>query len=176
MVTRPRGARLAAVVAAVVGLAGCTSSAPAPATTSNAAPGSSAASGSSAAAADPATTRAIAKAYASFFDSKAPLAVTERYLQHGTEFKAALIAQSHNPQAAGLSAHVTKVTLLSTNSAAVHFNLLSGGKVLLPNSPGNAAREDGQWKVAAKTFCELVQLTGHPPAACNDPKITDLPG
>lgn len=146
-------------------LCGCSSS-------GNSSPSGAVSSGT---AADPATTRAIAHAYASFFDPKAPLAVTEQYLQHGPELKAALITQSHNPQAPSLSARVTTVRLLSPDSASVRFDLLSNGKPLLPNTPGYAAREDGRWKVAAKTFCGLVQLTGHPPAVCSDPKIVDLP-
>jgi hypothetical protein len=168
VMSRPRGARRAGaalVAAALLGVGGCSSS-------GSSSPSSATPSGTPA---DPATTKAIAHAYAAFFDPKASLAVAERYLQHGAELKTALIAQSHNPQAHGLSARVTKVTLLSPNSAAVRFDLLSGGKSLLSDNPGNAAREGGQWKVAAKTFCDLVGLTGHPPAACSDPKITDLP-
>lgn len=150
--------------AALVALCSCSSS--------GASPSTRASSGTTA---DPVTTKAIMQAYASFFDPKAPIDVTEQYLQHGSELKSALVTQSHNPQAPGLSAWVTKVTLLSPNSAAVRFDLMSNGKPMLPDTPGNAAREDGRWKVAAKTFCSLVQLTGHPPAACSDPKITDLP-
>lgn len=171
VVTRPRGALCAGAAVAAAGLmvlAGCSSSGPAGAS-------STGASRSSGTPADPATTKAIATAYASFFDPRASIAVTERYLQHGAELKSAVQAQSHNPQASGLSARVTKVTLLSPNSAAVRFDLLSGGKPLLPNTPGNAARENGQWKVAAKTFCDLVRLTGHPPAACSDPNVLALP-
>jgi hypothetical protein len=138
--------------------------------------GSPSTSQTSGAAADPATTRAIAQAYTAFFDPKASLTTAEQNLQHGAVFKAALLAQAHNGQAqGGLSARVTTATLLSPNSASVHFDLLAAGKPLLSDTPGNAAREDGRWKVAAETFCQLVQLTGHPPAACSDPKITDLP-
>ncbi len=164
------------IAAAAMALSGCSSSG-SPAASSGPA-GTTAVQGTSTAsgtAADPATTKAIAKAYSSFFDPKASLAVAEQNLQHGPLLKAALLAQAHNSQAQGLSARVTAVTVLSPDSAAVHFDLLSGGKPLLPDTPGNAVREDGRWKVAARTFCALVQLTGHPPAACSDPKITDLP-
>jgi hypothetical protein len=91
-------------------------------------------------------------------------------------FKAALLAQANNAQAqGGLTARVTSATLLSPNSASVHFDLLAAGKPLLSDTPGNAARENGRWKVAAKTFCQLIGLTGHPAGPCNDPKITALP-
>ncbi len=91
-------------------------------------------------------------------------------------FKAALLAQANNAQAqGGLTARVTSATLLSPNSASVHFDLLAAGKPLLSDTPGNAARENGRWKVAAKTFCQLIGLAGHPAGPCNDPKITALP-
>jgi hypothetical protein len=138
--------------------------------------GSPATSGTGGAAADPATTAAIAQAYTAFFNPKASLAVAEQNLQHGPVFKAALLAQAHNSQAqGGLTARVTSATLLSPNSASVHFDLLAAGKPLLSNTPGNAARENGRWKVAAETFCQLIGLTGHPAGPCNDPKITALP-
>ncbi len=147
-----------------------------PSTGSTSAGGSPSASGTGGSPADAATTKSIAQAYSAFFNPKASLAVAEQNLQHGTVFKAALLAQAHDPQAQGISARVTSVTLLSPNSAAVRFDLLSGGKPLLPNNPGNAVREDGRWKVAAETFCQLIQVSGqHPPAACSDPKITGLP-
>jgi hypothetical protein len=174
VVSRPQVAvrTVVAVAAITLGLlCACSSSG----STGRSAGASTPAPSGKTAAAHPATTKAIAKAYASFFDSKASPEATERYLQHGAELASAVTAQAHNPQASGLSARVTEVTLLSRDSAAVRFELLSGGKPLLTDTPGNAVREDGRWKVAAKTFCGLVQLTGHPPAACNDPKITALP-
>jgi len=179
----PLGIRRGFAVATVVlmSVCGCSSSG-SPAATSGSAPnsgstlGSPSASGTGGTAADPATTKAIAQAYTAFFNPKASLTVAEQNLQHGAVFKAALLAQAHNPQAqGGLTARVTSVTLLSPNSASVRFDLLSAGQPLLSDSPGNAAREDGRWKVAAETFCQLVQLSGHPPAPCNDPKITALP-
>ena len=101
----------------------------------------------------------------------ASLTVAEQNLQHGAVFKAALLAQANNAQAqGGLTARVTSATLLSPNSASVHFDLLAAGKPLLSDTPGNAAREDGRWKVAAKTFCQLIGLTGHPAGAVQRPE------
>jgi hypothetical protein len=125
--------------------------------------------------ADAATTKAVAKAYVIFFDANSGVAVSERSLQHGDQLKSALAAQAKTAKQQQLSARVTKVVLLSPNSAAVTFDLLSAGKTLLTDTPGNAAREDGTWKVAARTFCQLVQLTGHPPKACSDPSVLSLP-
>src|SRR5689334_12274135 len=44
--------------------------------------------------ADPATTAAVRKAYVTFFDPKSGIAASQRYLQHGDLFAAALAAQA----------------------------------------------------------------------------------
>lgn len=145
----------------------------APATSASAA--STGAAGSSGKAADAATKAAVAKAYATFFDPATSLATAVANLQNGAKLKSALIAQAKAGAQQHLGARVTKVSLLSPDSASVVFDLLSSGKVLLPNTPGNAVRVAGHWTVAARTFCGLVQLTGKAPAACSDPSIVDLP-
>jgi hypothetical protein len=171
-----RSAPVPLVLLAAIALAGCSSSGgPATSAPPTTASVGSTAAGSSGSAADPATTAAVTKAYKTFFDPATPLATVTRYLQHGSRFTQAIAAQARQGAQQHLGVRVTKVVMLSPNSTAVTFDLLSAGKVLLPGSPGNAVRESGVWKVAAKTFCELVQLTGKAPTACSDPKVTDLP-
>ena len=125
--------------------------------------------------ADPTTTAAVSKAYKTFFNPSKPLSTVARYLQHSDRFTAAIAAEAKQGAQQHLGVRVTKVVLLSPNSAAVTFDLLSARKMLLPDVPGNAVREGGVWKVAARTFCQLVQLAGKAPAACSDPTVTSLP-
>jgi hypothetical protein len=126
--------------------------------------------------ADKATVAAVTKAYAVFFSPKSSLAASLQALQHGPVFRTAVVAQSNSSQAQHAGARVTKVVLLSPQVAAVTFDVLVSGAVLLPNRPGNAVRENGRWKVAAKTFCDLLALTNQAPQPCKDPNITRLPG
>jgi len=56
----------------------------------------------------------------------------------------------------------------------VTFTIASGG-VKLPNTHGYAVKEGSQWKVAAQTFCNLLQLQGNSPTICKDSSVTALP-
>lgn len=173
-----------AVGAAVVVLAGCSSSAkPATGSAPTAQPSASSSTVPSAAPmstpggtpAESATARAVAHAYAVFFDVRTPLAKSEALLQHGRAFRAALVAAGNTSQAQGAGAEVTAVKQVSPDLARVTFAIKSGGTVLLPNTHGYAVREHGTWKVAARTFCALLSLQGKAPSACNDRSITALP-
>ena len=178
--------RSALMILLVVAPAACSSSGGAAAhsatnagtsTVPSTAPASSApTSGAGSSAADPVTTAAVAKAYETFFNPSIPLVTVARNLQHGDRFTSAIAANAKLGKQRHLGVKVTKVVLISADSAAVSFDLLSSGKILLPDVSGFAAREVGVWKVAAKTFCELVALNGKPPAACGDPTVTELPG
>ena len=169
----------------VVLLAGCSSSAKnngggaPPPSESSTAPGSSPAAVSSSAAmsgtpADPATKAAVAAAYSAFFSSHTTQAQSRAALQHGSVFAATLAAEAKSSHAKNASAEVTAVTV-SGNVANVTFTLLSGGSPILPNTNGYAVREGGKWKVAAQTFCVLLNLEGTAPPACKDPAVTALP-
>ncbi len=144
------------------------------------APPSGGASGSSSVAAgtgtpaDPSTKRAITDAYAAFFNSKSAVAQSEAALQHGSAFHATLVQQAKGQYSNNSSAKVGAISV-SGNRAYVTFSILSNGKPLLNNFRGYAARESGKWKVAAITFCTLLQLQGGAPAVCNDPTMTSLP-
>jgi hypothetical protein len=84
-------------------------------------------------------------------------------------------AQAGGSMAKQASAEVSKVTMISANSAQVTFSILLGGNPMLPDYKGYAVREDGKWKVAGKTFCELMTLQGQATPACNTPEATSLP-
>jgi hypothetical protein len=125
--------------------------------------------------ADNATKALVAKAYTTFFDPKAPAAKSQAALQHGASFAATLEAAANSTAVQGIAATVSAVNSISPNVAYVTFTLTSGGSPLLTDTPGYAVRENGTWKVAAQTFCNLLQLQNAAPAACKDPAITALP-
>jgi hypothetical protein len=145
------------------------------ATTSTPSPtGSGGGSTAAASPADAATRAAVASAYADLFDSSSTDARAVAALQHGTVFAATIAKQSSGSLAQKAGVKVTKVTVHG-DVADVTFTITSGGSAVLPDAGGNAVREDGRWKVAARTFCTLLKLEGDAPAACADPKITALP-
>lgn len=125
--------------------------------------------------ADAATTRAVRAAYVTFFDSKTSAAASETVLQHGASFAENLAEQAKTANAEAASAKVSAVRLAGRDVADVTYTLTSNGASLLQDVSGKAVREGGRWKVAAKTFCDLLALQGDAPSACKDPKITALP-
>jgi hypothetical protein len=120
-------------------------------------------------------TAEITRAYEIFFSNTATQAQSQQALQHGDRFGSELTTEGNSSYAVKSSATVSKVTLLSPNSADVIFSVISAGNVVLKDTPGKAARENGVWKVAAQTFCALLTLQGSPPAACSDTSVTALP-
>lgn len=153
------------VIVAGLALAGCSGGGSHPAASSS----------PKASPAPPATRAAIGKSYAAVFGTKSTLAQSLASLQNGQAFRRVVVAESKKPAAQGSGAKVTAVSLRSSNVADVTFTIYSNGKPALPNATGLAVLQDGKWKVAAKTFCNLLNLQGAAPKACNDPKITALP-
>jgi hypothetical protein len=102
------------------------------------------------------------------------VAQSEGALQHGSAFHATLVEQANGQFSKSSSAKVGAISV-SGSRAYVTFSILSNGKPLLNNFKGYATLEGGKWKVAAITFCTLLQLQGGAPAVCNDPTMTSLP-
>lgn len=182
-----------AIVLAVVAAAGCGSSSGSSGGASSAgggvpsgrgssggaAPGSApGASPSMAAAALSAAALAqIKSAYETLFKAGTDPARAVTVLQHGDQLRAALAANAKSPQARGLTVQVTEVVRDpgNPNVARTTFTLLSGGAPVLPGTAGYAVKEDGSWKVAATTFCQLLSLQQAAPAQCHDASITAFP-
>jgi len=122
-----------------------------------------------------ATKKAITKAFQVFFDTDTALADSVAVLQHGPTLCAPLLKESSNPAANKITVKVSKVVLQGKNVAKVTFTIFTAGQTLLPNTHGYGVRENGHWKVAAKTFCALLSLQGTAPAACKKASITALP-
>ena len=118
------------------------------------------------------TKAAITAAYTTFFNSTTTLAQSVASLQHGAAFRTTLEAEAKSSYAQKSSATVAAITLISPSVADVSFTIHS--TISLP-SKGKAVREDGTWKVAAQTFCDLLTLERTAPAACKDPAVVGLP-
>jgi hypothetical protein len=167
--------RIAAAVASTFLLvAGCSSSGKSPASAgSHDAPARFSATGPTPAGST--ITAAVRKAYEVAFSSKTSIAQSRDALQHGDVFTATLREQAGSPHGQQSTASVSSVRLASPSVADVRFSITSNGVTALTDVPGKAVREDGRWKVAAATFCQLLDLEGSAPKACDDPKITALP-
>ncbi len=79
--------------------------------------------------------------------------------------------QSTSALASAASAKVSHVSLTGTSQAAVTYNILVSGSVVLKNQAGLAVYQNGVWKVGVKSFCGLLTLenagkTSGLPAAC----------
>lgn len=124
----------------------------------------------------PAATAQIKHAYTTFLGgaNKDPQ-VIPTVLQNADKLTAVIAAQAKNPITAGLSATVSKVTLVNPHLADVTFTLLSKGQPLLSNQVGKAVLVDGTWKVAAYTFCGLASVAGTIPPECKQASVVALP-
>jgi hypothetical protein len=191
MIISARTSVVAIAACAALLVAGCSSSggsSPAPTTAnvsgtsappptsppaSTAAPSSPGASASGSPA-DAATTKAVSEAYSTFFSSTSTVARSQAALQHGSAFHQVLEQESNSSASNSIDVHVTGVRLLGDDLALVTFTI-KAGTISLPDTQGHAVKESGHWKVAAQTFCNLLQLQGTTPAPCKDPTVTELP-
>lgn len=173
MKRRPPAALAAGILAAGLLVTGCSGSSPSqPSQTTSSHPRTTTSSGPPA---PPAVRAEISKAYAALFGTKSTIAQSVDSLQNGQVFKKVIVAESKTPQAKGSGAKVTAATMRGADLAKVTFTVFVNGTAELPNAPGFAVRQNGKWKVAAQTFCQLLTLSNNAPKACNDPKINALP-
>ncbi len=167
-------------VAGVLLLAGCgddddgddaqsTPSASAPATSgapaTSAAPGTSAPAGG---AVDPATftadQKAAAAAYQKVFDAKTPAADRKALIQDSAKLSTMLDAMLGSSFVSTVSIKTNDVKL-SGDTGTVNFEVLVGGNpVGMPATDGTVVKQDGQWKVGAKTVCTLASYAQIPAA------------
>ena len=168
MINSMRHAGLVAVAALTVVVSACSSSG------SNPAPSTPA--GSGAAGGPPvnaATQKAVVKSFTIFFNSDSSTAQSQAVLQNGAAFHKTLVEQGKTSYAKKTSVKVTSVSKVSKKVVDVKFTITSGS-IKFPYK-GNAVREGGKWKVAAKTLCGLLKVEGDAPAACSKKSITALP-
>ena len=105
-----------------------------------------------------ADTTAITANWEAFFKGGGSVDQHILLLEDGDQFKTELTAQSKDPGNAALAAKVTNVKI-DGESAVVTYNLLgANGTPLLSAATGTAVKVDGEWKVAKKTYCQLISL------------------
>jgi len=122
----------------------------------------------------PAAEAAITANWKTVFNGKAPIPRRLALVQDGEQVAAFVEAQaktSFGAAATGSTATVNSVMLTSPSMATVHYDVLLLGTPLLKNQVGTAVYQDGTWKVAIASFCDLAYLEypkGSPklPAAC----------
>jgi hypothetical protein len=139
-------------------------SASAPASASASAPAASGSSASSSGA-----VAAITATWEKFFNSSTSTAERVALLQNGSTFSGAIKDFASLPLASGIGAKVTNVTLNSTTSATVTYNITSSGTSLLSGQKGAAVYQGGTWKVGDASLCALFKLIpgGTVPSACS---------
>ena len=169
---RRRTPVIAGLLIAVM-VAGCSSSTSKPASRSgvHVPTGTDVASGVNDAAAT-----AITTAYIRFFDSTVAQAQKLGLIQDGAEFSQAISQESTSEFAKSESVQVTKVGVNSANKATVIFTVVRDGSPALANQTGYAVLEDGKWKVAGATFCNVLATQGAVPPVCKTLRATTLPG
>ena len=146
-----------------------TSSSSTPAASSPAATGSSAAPSSPGTGSSSDAVAQITANWEKFFNSSTPTAERVALLQNGSRFAGAINTLSKLPLASGIGAKVTAVTLKSSTTATVTYNITAGGTALLSNQSGTAVYQDGVWKVGSPSLCGLFKLVpgGTVPSACS---------
>ena len=116
-----------------------------------------------------ADTAAITKNWEVFFNGGISVEQHIAVLEDGEKFRTEITAQSKDPANKALVAKVTNVKI-DGESAVVTYDLLgTGGTVLLGGSTGAAVKVGDEWKVAKKTYCQLISLQdpATPHAGCS---------
>jgi hypothetical protein len=124
---------------------------------------------------DAATLAAVTNVYNVFFDPKSTDAQVENSVQNGAALTGAVANDNHSQYQGHSGVKVLKVQMLSPLVAKVTFQVSLDGQVILPNASGYAVKEGGSWKLAATTFCQLINLEGYKTDLCKDPKETAFP-
>ena len=122
----------------------------------------------------PGAVAAITANWKTVFDGKASIPRRLALVQDGTQVAAFVEAQartSFGAAAAGSTATVTSVTMVSPSQATVDYEVLLLGTPLLKKQVGVAVYSGGVWKVSIASFCGLAYLefprtSPKLPAAC----------
>ena len=104
---------------------------------------------------------AITANWKTVFNGKAPIPARLALVEDGAQVAAFVEAQaktSFGAAAAGSTATVTSVTVISPSQATVDYEVLLLGTPLLKNQVGPAVYLDGVWKVAIARVCGLAYL------------------
>lgn len=111
--------------------------------------------------ADPAAKRQIETNWERFFDPAVPNDQKAKYLENGERLGPLLAAFNGDKRGGQVAAKVSAVTLTSATGANVTYTLTLNGATALPDAKGFAVQQDKVWKVAVKTLCALVGMSGN---------------
>ncbi|MFD7664649.1 hypothetical protein [Streptomyces sp. NPDC059788] len=112
--------------------------------------------------ADPAAAeREIKENWAKFFDPELSNAEKAKYLQNGEELQLLLEAFNGDRRGRQVASQVSAVRFTSATEADVTYSLTLKGATALPNAKGVSVYQDKVWKVALKTLCSLVGMSGN---------------
>jgi hypothetical protein len=170
--TAPRATvrlRLAAAAALPLVLAACGSSSSSSAASISTPPSPAATS------ANPEVVAGVTGAYEQFFDPKSTDQQVRDAVQNGQKLADAVSQADHSSYQGHAGVKVTDVEMQSPIVAKVTFTVTLDDKPILPNASGYAVLDGGTWKMAATTFCQLLQVEGDAPALCADASATAFP-
>ena len=103
----------------------------------------------------------VASAYERFFSSDTPPEEAAALMEATEVTEAILTAAAAGTEGSSTSVEVTGVAI-EGDVAEVEFTLKTDIVGDLPGQKGLAVRQDGEWKVALRTLCTLLSLTGSP--------------
>jgi hypothetical protein len=163
------GLALAATVAACSSGASTSAASSGSGSATASAPASASASAPASSATNSGAVAAITAAWEKFFNSSTSTTERVALLQNGSTFSGAIKEFASLPLASGIGAKVTNVTLNSSTSATVTYNITSSGTSLLSGQKGAAVNQGGTWKVGDASLCALFKLIpgGTVPSACS---------
>lgn len=153
---------MAPLAAAVLLLgAGCSSSSPSSSSGTSSATQTqtgTATSGAAASGLSAADEQAITTAFTTFFAGSSSAETKLANLQDAAAFTAVVEAQASSGLATSTTATVSGLLSTGPGQASVTYSVLMDGTPVLPDQTGVAVQENGAWKVAAATFCDLLTL------------------
>ncbi|MEU9669615.1 hypothetical protein AB0E25_29340 [Streptomyces bobili] len=109
--------------------------------------------------------RDVRAAWAALFDPESSVDDRSTVVEDGPENALMIENLFADRLGSRLRATVTSVAFTTSEDATVGYALTRDGGPLDPGGPGAAVRQDGTWKVALRTVCELTRHAEDAPRA-----------
>ncbi|MGW7643232.1 hypothetical protein [Streptomyces bobili] len=115
--------------------------------------------------------RDVRAAWAALFDPESSVDDRSAVVEDGPENALMIENLFADRLGSRLRATVTSVAFTTSQDATVGYTLTRDGGPLDPGGPGAAVRQDGTWRVALRTVCELTRHAEDAPRApsCDAP-------
>lgn len=107
----------------------------------------------------------VRDAWARFFSPETSVEDRADVAEDGDLYQLMIEALAKDPKTRALRVRVDSVTFTSDLHARVGYTLFSGDSKVGPDGPGASVRQDGTWKVSAKTVCSLTKYGKDVPPA-----------